>query len=215
MDTNLTTYINKYDKWLDEKTISHSSRVIPVKESLENVKHVLPTNQAEQILSEADCITLADCTCRRKYQNCDNPLEVCFVLNRSGEQWIEKGLSRKVSLDQARETLKQANRSGLVHMTLYKPDHEVFALCSCCACCCHDLQLVLSYGKRYILMHADFIAVDDPDLCLHCGACVDRCQFDARKITDDTLIYQQDLCYGCGLCITTCPAGAIQMALRI
>ncbi len=54
MDTNLKSYITKYDKWLEEKTISHSSRVIPVKASLENVKHVLPSNQAEEILADAD-----------------------------------------------------------------------------------------------------------------------------------------------------------------
>jgi len=85
---------SRIDGMVCHKTIAHSSRVIPVKESLENVKHVLPTDQAEQILADADCITLANCICRQKYKKCDNPLEVCFILNRSGEQWIEKGLTR-------------------------------------------------------------------------------------------------------------------------
>lgn len=214
MDTNLTSYIDKYDKWLDEKTISHSSRVIPVKESLDNIKHVLPTNQAEQILAEAACITMAKCTCRQKYKNCDKPLEICFILNESGEKWVQQGLSRKVTFAQARKVLKQANESGLVHMTLYKPDHEVFSLCSCCSCCCHDLQLVLSHGKNYILMHADFIAQDEPDLCIHCGICSDRCQFSARAFVEDTMSYCPDQCYGCGLCVSTCPADAIQMMPR-
>lgn len=214
MDTNLTAYITKYDKWLEEKTIAHSSRVIPVKESLENVKHVLPTDQAEQILADAALITLANCTCRQKYKNCDKPLEVCFVLNDAGEKWVEQGLSKKVDFDQARKRLTQANESGLVHMTLYKPDHQVFALCSCCACCCHDLQLVLAYGKDYILMHSDFIA-QDSDRCIHCGVCEDRCEFTARKLKEETMIYRPDLCYGCGLCVSTCPVTAIQMIPRI
>ena len=99
----------------------------------------------------------------------------------------------------------------MIHLTLYKPDHEVFALCSCCSCCCHDLQLVMKYGKEYILTKSEYIAQDDPDKCIQCGQCAERCEFDARKYNDEELTYDPELCYGCGLCITTCPEMAIVM----
>ena len=211
MDANLKGYINRYDKWLKKNLISYASKVIPIGESLDNVKHIIPSQQAMQILKQARLITVAKCVCREHYKNCDNPLEVCFILNESGEKWIEKGLSRKIDLDEAKTILKQANQNGLVHLTLYKPDHEVYALCSCCSCCCHDLQLVMKYGKDYVLTKSDYIARDDPDKCIQCGQCAERCEFNARKYNDKEMVYDPELCYGCGLCITTCPENAIIM----
>ena len=214
MDEFLKSYIDKYDRWFSENRISYSSRVIPVKESLEGVKHMIPTIQARDILAQARVITIADCLCRSRYKNCDRPREVCFILNGAGEQWIEKGLSKKINLDQAGSVLKKANQSGLVHMTLYRPDHKVFALCSCCSCCCHDLQLVLGYGKDYIMLKSDYIARSLPEECLHCGQCVDRCQFNARQMTESGMVYDPEKCSGCGLCITPCPGNAIEMNRR-
>ena len=110
MDTNLEGYINKYDKWLEQDLISYSSKVIPIKESMDNVKHIIPSQQAMQILKKARLITIAKCICRQRYKNCDKPLEVCFILTKS-----------------------------------------------------------------------NYIAEDDPDKCIQCGQCADRCEFNARK----------------------------------
>lgn len=214
MDTYLEGYINKYDKWLKKDLITYSSRVIPIGESLDNVKHIIPSQQAIEILKDARLITLAECVCRKRYKNCDKPLEVCFVLNETGKTWHTKGLSKKIDLDEAKTILKQANHTGLVHMTLYKPDHEIFALCSCCSCCCHDLQLVMTYGKDYILTASDYIARDDKNLCIHCGECVDRCEFNAREYENNEMVYTSGQCYGCGLCITTCPEKAIDLIIK-
>ena len=214
MDKNLTSYITKYDKWLSEKTISFSSKVIPVKESFDPARHLIPSLQAENILDSAGLIALARCVCRTKYKNCDRPLEVCFVLNETGEKWIAQGRARQVTIVEARQVLTRANQAGLVHMTLFKPDHELFALCSCCPCCCHDLQLVLKWSRQYITMHADYIARDRSEDCLHCGECAQRCPFTARVFDGETLTYRSDNCYGCGLCVSTCPAKAIEMVTR-
>ncbi|MCP3873272.1 MAG: 4Fe-4S dicluster domain-containing protein [Desulfobacteraceae bacterium] len=214
MDTYLKGFINKYDKWIEQDLISYSSKVIPITESIENVKHIIPSQQATQVLKEAKLITLAKCICRQKYKNCNKPLEVCFVLNKTGEKWIEKGLSKKVEFNEAKTVLTQANQSGLVHLTLYQPDHEVFALCSCCSCCCHDLQLVMTYGKEYILTKSDYIAYDDPQKCIHCGECADRCEFNARTYKNIQMMYDPNSCYGCGLCITTCPETAIVLSKK-
>ncbi|MFH2059100.1 MAG: 4Fe-4S binding protein [Pseudomonadota bacterium] len=214
MDKNLKTYITKYDRWLKEKLISHSSKVIPVNESLDGIKHMIPSVQAIDILEKAHLITLAECICRQRYKRCDKPLEVCFILDETGEKWIEKGLSKKIDLAFAKTILKQANEHGLVHLTLFKPDHKVFALCSCCSCCCHDLQLVLAYGKDYLLLKSDYIAHDEPALCQDCGQCIQRCQFFARQLKDNQVSYDPEKCVGCGLCITSCPENAITLGLR-
>jgi len=215
MDPFLQGYIDKYDKWIDQDLISYASKVVPVGEAMDTIQHILPSRQATQILRGARSITLADCVCRQRYKNCGKPLKVCFILNETGEKWVEKGLSQKIVLDEALQVLKNANEHGLVHMTLYKPDHEIFALCSCCSCCCHDLQLVMKYGKEYILIQSDYIAVDDADNCIHCGICADRCEFNARSMDDDRMVYEPDHCYGCGLCVTPCPENVISMKKTI
>jgi NAD-dependent dihydropyrimidine dehydrogenase PreA subunit len=214
MDEWLQKYIDKYDQFISEERISYSSKVIPVNESLQNVQQILPSAQVAEILRGAELITLAKCICRQNYNNCDKPLEVCFVLNGVGRKWIEEGYSKKVTLDEALEVIKRANQNGLVHLTLYRPDHELFALCSCCSCCCHDLQLLLSYGKNYVTVKSDYVAVDDPEHCSDCGLCIDRCAFNARSRENETMLYDQEKCYGCGLCLTTCPEDAIRLKKR-
>lgn len=211
MDSYLKKFAEKYDTWLEKNLIDVSSKVIPIHESLTEQKHIIPKDQAEEILGSARLIALAKCVCRDRYNNCDKPREVCFILNSTGDKWIDKGLARNADMVEAKEILKQANDHGLVHMTLFKPDHEVFALCSCCACCCHDLQLVLKYGKSYITAKSDFTATDTPALCTLCGTCIGRCPFDARAIEKNQLICTPESCYGCGLCVTSCPENAIEL----
>jgi hypothetical protein len=76
MDSHLKKYIDKYDKWLVEKTITFSSKVIPVGESLDTVNRILPSQQAEKILKDARLIALLECVCRTRYNRCDKPRHV-------------------------------------------------------------------------------------------------------------------------------------------
>ncbi len=214
VDEWLKKYNDRYDQLISEKKISFSSKVIPINKSLQNVQYVLPSAQVEEILKGAELVSLAKCICRLKYKKCDKPLEVCFVLNDAGKKWIADGYSKKVSVDEALEVVKLANESGLVHLSLYMPDHELFALCSCCPCCCHDLQLLLSYGKSYVTVKSDYVAVDDPEKCSDCGKCIHRCVFKARHFENGKLVFEQEKCYGCGLCVTTCPEGSISLRNR-
>ena len=48
----------------------------------------------------------------------------------------------------------------------------------------------------------------DRDLCLHCGACVGMCPFNALYL-DDTFLVFTDRCTNCGVCMNACPVGAI------
>jgi len=203
-----------YQAWLDQGQISFSSKVIPVAESLDAEQWVLPTEQALTILRDARSVALQDCECRSHYGRCDGPLEVCLLLNDVGDQLVARGEARHVSLDEAADVLKKANQSGLVHLTLYRPDHQVYAICSCCWCCCHDLQIIRLYEQKELMVHSDYVAVTDVEACIQCSACVDRCMFDARVSVDGGIDDNPRTCVGCGLCVTVCPVEAIVMALR-
>lgn len=213
-DTFLEKYVRKYDDWLSKGLISFSSKVIPVPESLNAEKWVLPTEQAIAILKTAQSLALKKCLCRVHYKRCDNPEEVCLLLNEAGEKFIAKGQARKITLPEAVEVLRKANENGLVHQTFYMPDHQIFALCSCCSCCCHDLQIVKLFGRKELQVRSEYVAVTDPQDCVDCGECAGRCVFEARTFRDGRLTYHASACMGCGLCITVCPVEATHMELR-
>lgn len=47
----------------------------------------------------------------------------------------------------------------------------------------------------------------DPDRCTNCGACVQTCPMDVRKVRDRECIH-------CGQCISSCPEGAIRYGFK-
>ena len=213
-DVELEERMVKFDTWVKEGKIPCSSKVIPVNQSLSTLQWVLPTQQVLEILRNSRSYALAKCLCRSKHQRCDNPLEVCFYTNDVADKKVAEGSARFVDLTEAAERLKLANEHGLVHLTIYNPEQHVYAVCSCCECCCHDIEFMKKLGRPDLVAHADYIASVDADSCINCKACVDRCVFDAQVIQGETVAYHPEKCYGCGLCVTTCPAGSISMVLR-
>ena len=213
-DPYLEKYLVKYDKWLGKGQISYSSRVLPVSESLNTKQWVLPTEQVMSILRDAKTVAVQDCACRIHYKRCDKPMEVCFLLNKQGDKAVSDKSARYVDLTEAANILTKANRSGLIHLSLYRPDHEIFALCSCCPCCCHDLQIVKLFERKELLVLSEYVAVTGSEDCIHCGECVERCAFGARVLENEQMEYNADACIGCGLCVTVCPVEATSMVLR-
>lgn len=214
IDPFLEKYLVKYDEWLNKGQISYSSKVIPISESFNTKQWVLPTEQVMEILRNAKSVAVQNCECRVHYERCDNPLEVCFLLNDVGNKFVTRGEARHVDLKEAAKILNKANESGLVHLSLYMPDHEIYALCSCCSCCCHDLQIVKHYERKDLIVRSEYIAVTSSDDCIHCGECADRCVFCARVLQDEKMEYFAETCLGCGLCVTVCPVEATSMTLR-
>ena len=214
IDPFLEKYLAKYDGWLSKGQISFSSKVIPISESINTKQYVLPTEHVMEIIGNAKSIAVQSCVCRAHFRRCDNPLEVCFLLNDAGNKVVAKGKARHVNLEEAAEILKKANENGLVHLSLYMPDHEIFALCSCCPCCCHDLQIVKHFERKNLMVQSEYIAVTDLEDCIHCGECVERCVFDARVYQNEKMAFNAEACLGCGLCVTVCPVDATIMTLR-
>lgn len=160
-DRFLEERFDRYNNWISEGKIPSSSRVIPIHESINSLQWVLPTNQVIEILRNTRSFALQNCSCRTKYQRCNKPIEVCFLINDAADTAIENGEAKHINLDEAVNRLKIANEHGLVHLTIYNPDQHVFALCSCCDCCCHDLQIMKQYQSPQFIAHSDYIAEVD------------------------------------------------------
>jgi ferredoxin len=213
-DAFLDDYLEKYDRWLERGAIRFSSRIVPIGEALKAEPWIVPGEQVRSMLRSAWSIAVQDCVCRAHYRRCDRPVEVCLALDENAERGVEAGTARRLSLAEAEERIALADRSGLVHMTLYVPQEKVSAICNCCPCCCHEIQLLKRYGRVDLVARSDFVAKTDEAACVGCGECVRRCAFDARSMDGGRLRVDESACYGCGVCVPACPTGAIRLVRR-
>ena len=213
-DTFIEERLAQYDRWVREGKIPFSSKVIPVGESLATQQWVLPTEQVIEFLRNARSFALIPCECRTRYHRCDNPLDVCFVINDAADACVAQGIGRQVSFEEAKDALRRADEHGLVHLTVYNPQQYVYAVCSCCSCCCHDLQFLKQFGRDDLIAHSEYVARTDSDACTHCGDCIESCVFEARVWEDGQMHYDVGACYGCGLCVPVCPVEATVMQRR-
>lgn len=213
-DDHLLAILDKYDGWMREGKIPYAGKILPVREAFRPGQWILPTQQAIEILRNARSFALADCTCRSHYQRCEHPLDTCLLINDMADAFVAAGKARTISLTEAETVLKKANVHGLVHQTAYNPEQYIWAVCSCCACCCYRLQILREFERDDLVVHSDYIAITDDSRCMDCGLCVSRCVFSAREMLSGKMIFHNGHCYGCGLCVTACPEEAIHLELR-
>ena len=188
---------------------------IPVNVLLESKQRILDLSEMQKILKTSKSIAVSNCSCREKVHACDAPLEVCFSINRRADKLVEKGLARKVTLNQALDTLRQTHEAGLVHVTLTLTGRdEPEVVCSCCSCCCHSLGGLIRFGMSDALVESKYMASYNPATCIDCGKCVSRCQFKANWKEEGRIKFDQIRCFGCGVCVSTCPTNSISLIPR-
>ncbi|RDE16249.1 MAG: hypothetical protein C4K47_01990 [Candidatus Thorarchaeota archaeon] len=194
----------------------YTAVTIPVGISIVGNNRILNMDGAESVLKGASIIAVSRCGCRERLKKCDRPIDVCISVNRAARDGIRKGTAREISLHEALDVLKLTNEAGLVHVTYtVKNRNELSVICSCCACCCHNLAAMARFGMHDAVVKSDYVSVNSQELCTDCGICIDRCQFGARQLQDGSLVYDETRCFGCGVCTSTCPSGAISLRKRV
>ncbi len=218
MAPDLAQMIDQYHSQGFEENMAQSAqyfvRVIPVGESIETAHHVAPYEDALEILKSKDKIVVTDCFCRKSSQTldkgCHKPMETCFFFGSMGQYYLDTGMGRQVSLDEAGNILKNCRDQGLV--TQPATAQNPTGMCNCCGDCCGPLKSVKNYPRPAELVFSNHIAACDKDECTGCEACLDRCQMEALVLGEDgTIDLLEHRCIGCGLCITTCPAEALTL----
>jgi len=192
-------------------------RTIPVNKSLDTSWQVAPYDDAKEIIKKTKKIALADCICRVQKGHiedaCDKPLEVCLAFGSHADFYVENGLARYISQEEAIDVLEKCEEAGLVNQpaSIVNPG----GMCNCCGDCCGLLRSLNRLPNPAERVLSSYFAVSDPDLCTGCEECLDRCQMDAITMSDDeTTVISADRCIGCGLCVTTCPVEAIELKLK-
>ena len=199
-----------YEKYVNQWT----PVTVPVNITIHGKQTILDLSSVEDILRNAEIITVRECGCRAKWHKCDAPLDVCLSLDDHARETMKEG-ARRISLAQALVILKRSHEAGLVHMTFtHKDEEKTEVICSCCSCCCHSLSALVRFGIPDHVVASEYIAENNNETCSNCGTCVKRCQFHARQLVNDKLVFNQAKCFGCGLCLTTCPTNSIKLVKR-
>lgn len=188
---------------------------VPVNVRIEGRQRILDLSKMKRILKKARVISLGECGCRQKWKNCDAPLDVCICLDEEAENQIKHGWAKRASLVEALETLRRSHEVGLVHISYtFEGNDKPDVVCSCCSCCCHSLSALVRFGIPEAVVESMYVAVNDSETCINCGTCVKRCQFKARRLEKDKLVYKRTRCFGCGVCVSTCPTKSISLVKR-
>jgi len=187
---------------------------IPIDVTIEGTQTIIDFSNVQKILEDARVIAINNCDCRLRFHKCDAPLDVCVSLDEDAEETI-KGGAREVSIAEALGALKRSHEAGLVHVAyIFEGKEKPGVICSCCSCCCHSLSALVRFGIPDHVVASKYIAEQDYETCTNCGICVQRCQFHARTMHEDTLELDQSKCFGCGVCVTTCPTNSIKLTER-
>lgn len=191
-------------------------KVIPLEETIQTETTLFPYQMLEESIRKARVISVADCVCRKEAKllgnGCDHPIETCLSFGVAAEYYIENGMGRKITTNEAIQIIKEADESGLVHAGANSK--HLSNICNCCPCCCASMKGMTQLGHdKQKYMNALFESIIDEELCLSCGNCVERCPVKAMTL-EDIAIVDRDLCLGCGLCASVCPEEAISLKPR-
>ena len=191
---------------------------IPVNIQIRGQQRILDITETKKILKDAELIAVGQCGCRTRLKKCDSPVDVCIALDKLAEDKIESGFTTEANLEQAFEALERSHKAGLVHMAYtYKGNEKPDYVCSCCSCCCHSMSALVRFRMPEALGHiveSNYMALNDLETCINCGACVERCQFKARHLQKGELVFEEARCFGCGVCVSTCPTKSISLTTR-
>jgi electron transport complex protein RnfB len=191
-------------------------KVLPVEENIQAETVLLPYHHLKESIKQARKIAVADCVCRKEAhlvgERCEHPIETCLSFGAAAEYYIENGMGREISADEAIRIVEEADRSGLVHAGANAK--HLSNVCNCCPCCCASLKGITKKGyDKQKYMHALFEAVIAEEECTGCETCVERCPVGAIAIEEVAQV-DTEKCLGCGLCASSCPVEAIRLVLK-
>ena len=212
-----------HEQYVDEAFIDEYNssgipqlRVIPIEETLEYEQGVASyDNMRELIETIGEPIAVAECICRQAKELMEEPcsktdlVESCFSFRNAAKSYLEKGLARQITKEEALELLRKAEEDGLV----LQPGNSLrpMNICTCCGCCCGILTHQKKIAEPAKFFATNFYAEVDEDTCIGCETCVERCNMDAIEVEDAIAKVDLTRCIGCGVCVPTCTSDAIEL----
>jgi electron transport complex protein RnfB len=189
-------------------------RTIPVMKSINHKWPVVPHEDVRQIIRSKETIGVGPCPCRVQQglldQDCGKPLEVCFTFGSRSEFFVDKGMARYVTQEEALRIIDSCEEAGLVSQPYRAQNPDGF--CNCCGDCCEMLRAIKMDPKPAEKTISNYFASVDQTRCEACKTCMSRCQMEAIAIGSNNVAeVNLDRCIGCGLCASKCPNEAVSL----
>ena len=219
---------NPRNKWLKELSLYIMSskwgkrmsqtmpfyRTVPMHKEFVEGSVVMPYEDIETVLDRHKVFAVGTCLCRKldklkgPFNPCKHPLETCIMCDDYATYYVETGLGRYITKEEALEILREGEKDGRIINVTNSQDGE--NICSCCDCGCGMLWMKKKFPGPSKDLWANFFSVIDYDKCVSCGSCAKRCPFGCIK-RDKEGKYRVNLeeCMGCGLCVSACKKRAI------
>lgn len=192
-------------------------RTVPINNPANVSRPIAPYEDVRELIMNQDRISVANCFCATSQRlletGCNQPLEVCIHLGFYADYYIDLGLGRKITQEEALNILDKAEDAGLVHQIADCLDTG--SICNCCPDCCMDLRVLKMIPNAADFVVSNHFSQVDADLCSGCETCIDRCPMDAISISEEAIAsIALERCIGCGLCVKTCPTGAMTLVSK-
>jgi len=114
--------------WKDRKT--GMVRVIPVQKEIEGKTEIQPYEKVSETIQKHTRFAVAECICRKQQRmlghGCDKLLEACLSFGPGADFYIENGIGREITKDEAKKILAKAEEDGLVHCSTNKAGTKNF-----------------------------------------------------------------------------------------
>jgi ferredoxin len=191
-------------------------RVVPATGAAKT-EWIMPYDKLRELLESCNTFRVNNCICRVQQdlegtRRCKFPLEVELIFYR-GEDNPAPPQKPFISREEALSILDETEKTGLVH-TVRNVAKGIFYVCNCCGCCCGILRGINDFGIENSVAAANYYSVIDPEKCIGCGTCVERCQMHAIHAENDISVVNRMKCIGCGLCVTGCQSGVARLELK-
>jgi ferredoxin len=179
-------------------------RVVPAQSAVKS-EWILPYDDVRAILLSSKKFQVHDCICRKERSllghPCELPTRICLSFS-------------SVEGAPTPDDISQAEALALLDKAVSNVMQGIGYVCNCCSCCCAVLRGITEYGIENSVARAGYYAVIDPDECLGCGTCIERCHVHAISEQGEVSIVDRAKCIGCGLCVTGCVNEAARLERR-
>lgn len=212
---NYKTAFNKIKPFDPDPKVS-GIRVITIDRTVNPQDEVHTYDQVKTYIEENDQIAITACYCRhaallRGEDLHDMPTDTCMQFGASAQFAVERLGGRSVTKEEAMGVLDKAEEAGLIHMSQNMAEGIGF-ICNCDRWHCTPVTQALKAPKPARIMSSGFQPQFDPDACVACETCLDRCPSEAISMgEEDVPQVEPDRCFGCAVCASGCPSDAISM----
>ncbi|MFX0009772.1 MAG: indolepyruvate ferredoxin oxidoreductase subunit alpha, partial [Candidatus Hermodarchaeota archaeon] len=220
-------FVNDFSEYVQEKWGIESAKIripqlrtIPVGLTLEhgieisrydNIKQFVETSKGPYMVANCVCRQLKDI--EGKPCSATSRREICLGFGYVAQLYIENGCGHEITKEECIKILQQNEKEGLVFQTDNSKDGII--ICSCCNCCCPGISGLKNSSYPGRITTSNYYAVVDPQLCIGCGLCVDKCPMLAILLENSTASINRDRCIGCSNCLIICEVKAIKLQKKV